>query len=282
MYQAIVQEPPQNRGVLSKAYGIPDHYYDGPTGSRGLVSIQAAYMRPDWTLVFVDHNVMITFHVLRLSRECNAHDLKPGSMVRDSNYFPFLIDILMHFQLWPAIWSKTHGPVFSQEPSHALQAMETWKAKIDEKTDDTPIFLAIKNNQLVFNGYGAQETCDMLVSAAIHPCMPAYLICRSAHLFGILLQAVIQYDGSRHESVDSKLSPKGRLPYISSKRPFRMNEDGHRRFLALVKCYRRKHVAVHQQELTTFHSKGLLNPDATIQDDGVAIGLLIFCHTFNI
>jgi hypothetical protein len=70
------------RGEKSKAFSIPPKHYSGPAGSQGQVSIQAAFIRPDWTLIFVDHNVMISFHVMALRNVCTAADLKPTSKVR--------------------------------------------------------------------------------------------------------------------------------------------------------------------------------------------------------
>jgi hypothetical protein len=51
-----------------------------------------------------------------------------------------------------------------------------------------------------------------------------------------------------------------------------MNHDGHKRFMGTVIGYRRRRVFFDQDQLTKAHSLGLLNSDAIIQDDGIAIG----------
>lgn len=81
MYYEIVNAPLQLRGKKSHAYGIPSHLFDGPPGMNGQISIQLAFIRPDWTLIFADHNVMISFHIMQLRRPCTPSDLRPGSKV---------------------------------------------------------------------------------------------------------------------------------------------------------------------------------------------------------
>lgn len=79
-YREIVSKPPVPRGKKSFAYAIPDEFIDGPARKR-VISIQAAFVRPQWTLVFVDHNVMIQFHLM-LSQSFLPSHLDPGSKVR--------------------------------------------------------------------------------------------------------------------------------------------------------------------------------------------------------
>ena len=66
IYSDIVSAPLQKRGQKSHAYGIPSHLFDGPPNVKGQISIQMAFIRPDWTLIFADHNVMISFQGMRL------------------------------------------------------------------------------------------------------------------------------------------------------------------------------------------------------------------------
>lgn len=80
MYQTIVGGGTVQRGVKGKAFPIPKALHEGPNDSV-VVSIQMAFSRPDWTLIFADHNVMITFHIMRLRRPLTASDFKPGSNV---------------------------------------------------------------------------------------------------------------------------------------------------------------------------------------------------------
>ena len=81
IYSEIVSAPLQKRGQKSHAYGIPSHLFDGPPSVKGQISIQMAFICPDWTLIFADHNVMISFHVMRLRWPCMEEDFCPGSKV---------------------------------------------------------------------------------------------------------------------------------------------------------------------------------------------------------
>lgn len=96
MYDRIVQSPPVNRGKKSKTFNIPPELWDGLPNVQGQVSIQAAFRCPDWTLVFVDHNVMLTFHVMALRRPCTPEDLIPGSIVSSSNFFIYISSSIQH------------------------------------------------------------------------------------------------------------------------------------------------------------------------------------------
>ena len=87
MYDDIVSYSPVNKGKTSRAFAIPSKYWDGLPGMVGYLSIQAAFRCQDWTLLFIDHNVMITFHVMGLQNPCKKEDLEPGSLVS----FKFLV-----------------------------------------------------------------------------------------------------------------------------------------------------------------------------------------------
>jgi len=81
MYFAIVGRKLEKQGQKSYAYGTPSEFFDGPPGSSGQISIQLAFIRPDWTLIFTDHNVMISFHIMRLRLPCKESDFQPSSKV---------------------------------------------------------------------------------------------------------------------------------------------------------------------------------------------------------
>ena len=85
LYRAIVDAGPVNRGVKSKTYRIPPEYYRDTNSTAGQVSIQAAMVGPRWTLIFSDHNVMITFHVMALQKPCTRSDFQPNSKVVNFN-----------------------------------------------------------------------------------------------------------------------------------------------------------------------------------------------------
>jgi hypothetical protein len=91
MYDDIVSHTPVNKGKTSKAFAIPSKYWDGLPGTSGYMSIQAAFRCQDWTLLFIDHNVMITFHVMGLRQPCKREDLEPGSLVSFIFIFIFIL-----------------------------------------------------------------------------------------------------------------------------------------------------------------------------------------------
>lgn len=70
-------------GVKSCGYLVPSKYHCGVAGAKVLVTIQAAFIRPEWVLIFLDHNSMITFHVTRIKATLGL-ELKPtpGTEVR--------------------------------------------------------------------------------------------------------------------------------------------------------------------------------------------------------
>jgi hypothetical protein len=48
------------------------------------------------------------------------------------------------------------------------------------------LFIAVKSTQTVFNGYGAQETCNMLVEALIYPTMSTASVCSDEDIWNNL------------------------------------------------------------------------------------------------
>ncbi|KAJ7877069.1 hypothetical protein B0H14DRAFT_3130263 [Mycena olivaceomarginata] len=248
MYRWIVSQEPVPRGETSYAYPIKDEDVDGPaTGCK--VSIQAAFIRPEYTLIFVDHNSLIQFHVMQMPERFTADDLRPGS------------------EFWPALWSQSHGPVYSQEPEATIQALEDWRTSILNRPKDlSPIAACMRANQMAFNGSGAQETSDQLFLALIHPQMPAYYVCADDTLWDRFLKTVIDYDEDR----TNLAAPSARLPAVSGPRPFYMNLDGHTKYLHHVLTYRRFNVFVYQDLLQAAHELGLFLPNAIIQPNGCA------------
>ncbi|KAF8904026.1 hypothetical protein CPB85DRAFT_1438069 [Mucidula mucida] len=144
-FNEMTSVPAVSRGAKSKTFTIPDHLFHGPPGSSGQASIQLFFRRPDWTLIVLDHNVMISFHVMRLHHVCTQDDLQPGSVI------------------WNYIWSKSHGPVWHLEPEAMLRALQAWRETIIENKDMTAVFVAVK--------------------ARIHPYMPIYCIATNSELW---------------------------------------------------------------------------------------------------
>jgi len=135
-----------------------------------------------------------------------------------------------------------------------------------DKNNRTPIFAAVKATQTVFNGYGAQETCDMLVQALISPAMPVVAVCSDPEIWSRFETTVFEYQRKRIELATCHPSC---LPYVSGTDPFRFNVDGHNRFLKHVSAYRRSYVRVGSCELDRMNRLNLLNPEAIIQNNGV-------------
>ncbi|KAJ7801804.1 hypothetical protein B0H14DRAFT_3782432 [Mycena olivaceomarginata] len=228
VYKDIISQTPVLRGEKSFSYPIPAKYIDGPKlETNRVISIQAAFIRPDYTLVFADHNVMIQFHLMRVTDSFVPADLNP------------------HSNIWPALWSSTHGPVYSLEPVETVQAINDWRQKIcDNKKYSHSIFKSMKTHQTAFNGSGAQEATDQLFLAYIHPLMPARLVCLNNTLFQRLLNVVIAYDHSRNN-----LALRGALPYVSGDSPFHMNTSGHDKYLRQVFCFKRQVVKLDADQL---------------------------------
>ncbi|KAF7965872.1 hypothetical protein HWV62_41174 [Athelia sp. TMB] len=247
-YDEIVSSPMQKRGKKTLCWPIPSRLFKGPPGATGCITIQMAFRRPDWTLVFADHNSMITFHIMHVKRCCVESDFKPCS------------------QMWRHIWSHTHGPDPTQEPKAFNSVLQKWRESMCSSTQRTPIVVEVRNNQRVFNGYGAQESADMLFLALIHPVMPAHYICMDDKLFKRFSEAVVQYRQDRKALVSHP-----RLPLLSSALPFVFRESAHKFFLQKVSCFSRHRVAVTQQTLDILHDMGILDPDAQINPDGTAM-----------
>ncbi|KAJ7432224.1 hypothetical protein B0H11DRAFT_1940841 [Mycena galericulata] len=238
-YHQIVSQPPIARGEKSYAFLVPDELVDGPPVGGRKISIQAEFIRPEWTLVFVDHNVMIQFHVM---------------------------------QIWPFLWSHTRGPVYSQEPKETLECLASWRQKTILAEDWTAIFEIMKSEQTVFNGTGTQEATDQLAMALIHPQMAAVHVCSNDALWRWFHDTIIKYDKNR---TDLAL-PGSPLPYVSGPRPFRLNQDGHNRYLSRISYYRRSEVLFDIATLNAAHENGLFLPNAIIQANGRAIDQFVY------
>lgn len=191
------------------------------------------------------------------------------------------------------------------EPEEAQRIRDEWREKILTSQSWVPIFQIVKTTQSVFNGYGAQETSDMLFAARIHPRMPCYLVCKDDELWksfnhqaatysqelirrlqpakSVAIEIVPQRQSARLRSA----APPSQKPqtraviqkekdhtwhYVSGASPFRMNIDGHNRFLSGVTTYRRLEVNLEKELFQRLSNDGLLNPRAVIQDDGTAKG----------
>lgn len=116
IYSKITSSSPIQRGKKSKTFLIPEELYDGPPDSIGQISIQAAFVCPDWTLIFADHNVMVTFHVMALRYAITKEDLLPSSKVcgffmsMNSSHYSFgSVDLALYMELqaWCSLLQRT-------------------------------------------------------------------------------------------------------------------------------------------------------------------------------
>jgi len=175
------------------------------------------------------------------------------------------------------IWSSSHGPSLVSEWPLAEDGLEAWRLSKTAKYDVKPIFLSVKDDQQVFNGYGTQETCDMLFQALLSPCIPTSAVCEDAQLWIRFKTAVFEYQEIRLALINSTPSI---LPFVSGRRPFRFNKDGHNRFLTHVSTYRHWYVKVNEDQLKLINEYNLLNPNAIFQNNGKAVGkyaLIVLC-----
>ncbi|KAJ3858675.1 hypothetical protein EV359DRAFT_68817 [Lentinula novae-zelandiae] len=84
-------------------------------------------------------------------------------------------------QLWLRFWSNNHGPVYSTQPVETGQVLDCFCQKVlalppAQMLRIATIWTTMKEHQDVFNGFGAQESCDALFVALIHPLMPVTLL----------------------------------------------------------------------------------------------------------
>ena len=130
---------------------------------------------------------------------CKREDLKPNSRV-------FLFLFLFLFSKVPNHLNTSYGTLFEaalmdQVLEHkAISVLNLWQNVSIVKNDQTPIFIAVKSTQMVFNGSGAQETCDMLVEALVYLTMPTASLRSNEDIWTHFKNMVISYQ-KEHVSV---------------------------------------------------------------------------------
>jgi hypothetical protein len=94
--------------------------------------------------------------------------------------------------VYKTLWSKTHGPDFLRQPDEHQQVLKAWRKKMADIPNRTPeylkrrrrpIALAIYENSMVFNGFGAHTANDLVARMGIHPCTPVYDVCTRPDMF---------------------------------------------------------------------------------------------------
>ncbi|KAF8175168.1 hypothetical protein BJ912DRAFT_1064411 [Pholiota molesta] len=278
VYNDIIAEGFEARGNKSYMFKIPRKHWFGPKGTPGYIRILFAYMCEDWTWIFVDHNVLMTMHVLRLRRPVTREDLEPGSSI------------------WPYIWSVSHGPSLIFEKDLAISGLHQWrksilaKGKQWEESNESrknakkepkglpislgkPIFLTVKDNQMIFNGYGAQETCDMLYEALMLPNTSTYDVCRLDDLWTRFEAAVFNYQQGRFDLIHSPQSIT-KLSYVSGPKPFFFNGEAHKHYVQHITTYRRRVIRIHEDRWKEIEKLGLIqlfNDRAKMEPDGIPL-----------
>ncbi|PPR07981.1 hypothetical protein CVT24_002693 [Panaeolus cyanescens] len=232
-------------------YRIPRKHWRGPPGIAGRIRIIMSFECATYTWIFADHTAAMTFHV-KACKECPSEaDLQVGS------------------KFWGLLWSKSHGPDLVQQPEEALRVLEAWRVTNIKKRSEKPIFFSVKETQTVFNGYGAQETTDMLFWALIMPIMPTYAVCATGTTWERFKSAVFEYQQERTRLMDAKCS-ESKLSYVSGDDPFRFQTSAHHHFAGHVSVFRRAWVKVPLNHLQKAKELGLFNWHATLEDTGQA------------
>ncbi|KAL0566426.1 fatty acid synthase alpha subunit Lsd1 [Marasmius crinis-equi] len=252
-FRAITNTTPVAQGEWSKAFKVSPELVLGP-GNDCLISIQAAFVRPKYTLVFCDHNVQMVFHVMLMKR-CQQLDFEVGS------------------EVWPYLWSMSHGPDPYIEISQWRGIMEAFRSQMrrsDNEDKDVqhlvksnlPIYGVVKTDPLHFNGLGAQEACDLLIRNFIHPLLPTWVVCSSDELWNRLITCI-----PLHFETATKTALK--IPNISSDAPLRMMDSQHKKFIiSSIFCYKRSRVYVEHEWLDKAQDYHLFDVNAVLDRDG--------------
>ncbi|KJA15364.1 hypothetical protein HYPSUDRAFT_58839 [Hypholoma sublateritium FD-334 SS-4] len=257
VYKEITKVKPEPRGEKGFMYRIPQEHWSGPKGTPGFVRILFAFMCEEWTWVFIDHNAMMTIHVLCLRQPVTHEDLVPGSLI------------------WPYIWGVNHGPSLIFETHLAVSGLHQWRQSVLQKRvrDQKPIFLSVKGNQLVFNGYGAQETSDMLFEALILPNTSTYDVCKLDALWARFEAAVFNYQQQCYSLIHAPQEDT-KLSYISGLKPFRFNYEAHKHYISSITTYRKMEIRITSARWSEIKNLGLINlfnPRARMQPNGIPI-----------
>ncbi|KAK1216550.1 fatty acid synthase alpha subunit Lsd1 [Marasmius sp. AFHP31] len=186
---------------------------------------------------------------MRTRRVYTGEDLKPGS------------------ELWPYLWSRSHGPVPHLEPVAHGHVLDKFRNKF--KASKRPIYSVLKSEAQYFNGLGAQESCDLLVRNVIHPLLPTSCLCADDLLWARFKKAIHDHFTFTYDLIHKTNNPP--FPHVSSSAAFKMNIHAHSRYItAAVFCYRRASVLVDQQWLDKAHAQNLFDNQGILKRDGTA------------
>ncbi|KAJ7607309.1 hypothetical protein FB45DRAFT_877753 [Roridomyces roridus] len=240
MYRRIVSQPTRQRRS-GLAFPVSPDCISGPKREDILLTIQAAFVRPKYTLVFVDHQSFIGFTLIRMASHFTLDDLEPTSEAG----FEF----------------------HSLEPTATRARFLAWRQSMIANDDDRPILFLMKDKQDIFNGCGAWESVDILVRALVHPAMPASLLCSNETVFHRFITAIMEHE---HESTLA-MGPGAAqpLPYTSNDSPFWFNREAHKKYVQRhVLCYRRASVSLPLPTVLQAAQMNLFVPNAVIVPPG--------------
>lgn len=124
----------------------------------------------------------------------------------------------------------------------------------------------------MFNGYGAQETTDVLaVYCKLYPTHPVIFVLQSEELYQRLRDGVFA-----HSKKLLTLIPDNNLPLLTvlpggqgkGRVPFAFQHDAHKRYNALIDIARQEFYLADREWFDEAVSLGYLDPDSIILDDG--------------
>ncbi|PPQ81188.1 hypothetical protein CVT24_009465, partial [Panaeolus cyanescens] len=251
MYQDILKAGTV-RSTGHTMYRIPQQHWRGPPGVLGRIRIIFSFECEKYTWIFADHTAAMTIHVKACRAAASVEDMAVGT------------------KLWSRLWSKSHGPSLVDEREEAEKVLENWRLASVKTLLDKSIFLAVKNTQSVFNGYGAQETTDMLFQALIMPVMPTYAVCSYRPTWERFKKAVFEYQEERVRIMEAK-TVQTKLTYISGDDPFRFLTGAHQHFAGHVTVFRRAWVKVSKHQLEEAKQLGLFNWHGSMLNTGRAV-----------
>lgn len=165
------------------------------------------------TLVFVDHNMLMRFHITKFRRQLKKTDLTPESEVSWSKAFIVIessqSEPLLK-QVWPLFWGKNHGPDVTLERDLWLSEYDQWLGRIE--TSQKPLLRALLDDKKASNGLGEWQGTDVLARAALHPLWTASRFAACEAATHRLKEAIISMDQLYTPKVDMKQKD---VPFIS-------------------------------------------------------------------
>ncbi|KAG8988862.1 hypothetical protein FRB90_002523, partial [Tulasnella sp. 427] len=205
--------------------------------------ITMSFKGPSHTLVFVDHNMLMKFHIRKFKKPLGLLDLRPQS------------------EAWPLLWGKNHGPDVILERAAWLREYEAWVSRIQDS--DSPLLQAYLKDNKVSNGWGEWQGTDVLARASLHPLW-------SASRFSNCPEAVARLEGAIIAMAElynpQTNKPTKDLPFITV---FKSEDYAHQDWLAkAVFVYRKSSVSVSEEELDSLLARGLLSSYNVINVSG--------------